>query len=107
MKIKEYNSFVGKAIAKIRTNRGYTQEDFAKLCGLERSIIANIETGRQALMAQQLAQIVNALELKSYSMFFPRAPYDLLLQYKKYPLHGSAPLSQRERDCVLQVIADV
>ncbi len=52
---------LGRRIAEARKQAGLTQEDLAKVLGLSRSSVANIETGRQELSATHLIAIGSAL----------------------------------------------
>lgn len=50
----DYDTQIGARIAQARKSMGLTQADLAKLMGLTRSSIANIEAGRQRVLAATL-----------------------------------------------------
>jgi len=56
-------SGLGTALRKIRRERDYTQEGFAKLLGISRSFLSEIETGRKNPSVQQLQDISMELQI--------------------------------------------
>ena len=50
---------LGCRLKKLRAERGYSQEQFAKLIDMDRSYYASIETGRRNVTLQNLAKIAN------------------------------------------------
>ena len=48
---------LGRRLKKLRAERGYSQEQFAKLIEMDRSYYATIETGRRNVTLQNLAKI--------------------------------------------------
>lgn len=55
---------VGDGIQQIRKARGLTQAELAKLVGVERTSITNIEKGRQRLGLDLLDKIATALGMR-------------------------------------------
>ena len=55
------NNGLGKTIKALRRMRGYTQLELARLSGMERTSITNIERGNQTLNVQTVNAIANAL----------------------------------------------
>jgi len=85
--INEIYEMFGRRLAAVRDSSGMTQTDLAKLIGLSRASIANIEAGRQKIMLHQLLAMTRALKLRSPSELIPTdlvlgeartAPADLL-----------------------------
>lgn len=56
-------SFVGQRIRLMRNRAGYSQEAFAKVCGLDRTYIAGVELGRRNISIENLNRIAEALDL--------------------------------------------
>ena len=56
---------VGQRIAKLRKSKGFSQDQFAELAGLDRAHLYRIETGKQASMTiKTLKLIADALEVR-------------------------------------------
>jgi DNA-binding XRE family transcriptional regulator len=63
-----YVSF-GVAVRNLRTKAGMTQEDLAKLIGLSRASIANIECGRQQVLLGDIYEYAEAFGVSPRSIF--------------------------------------
>jgi transcriptional regulator with XRE-family HTH domain len=48
---------VGNRVAKLRIEKGFTQEQFAKMTGLNRGHLYRIETGQQSITLKTLKSI--------------------------------------------------
>lgn len=59
----------GKAIRKLRIERGISQEDFAELCELHRTYISDIELGKRNVSLENIARIANALDMPISELF--------------------------------------
>jgi len=53
---------IGKRLAILRKQRGYSQEELAKLIDLTRSSLAQIETGNRQVSAEEIWKFAQALE---------------------------------------------
>jgi len=53
---------LGKAIRSLRTNLGYSQEEFAGACGLHRTYFGAVERGERNISLQNIVKIATALE---------------------------------------------
>ena len=62
-------SLVGKEIRKLRNQKGYSQEAFSKVCGLDRTYIANVELGKRNISIVNLHKIAAALEVSLSELF--------------------------------------
>ena len=64
---------LGKAIRKLRSNEGYSQEAFADAVGIDRSYLGGIERGEHNLALMNLIKIASALNI---------SPSELLIHAK-------------------------
>ena len=62
---------VGKLIASRRRQLGQKQDDIAKLAGVSRASLANIEVGRQRVLLHQLYNIARALQFDGPQPLLP------------------------------------
>lgn len=56
-------SLIGQRIRMMRNREGYSQESFAKVCGLDRTYIAGVELGKRNISIENLNKIAEALNL--------------------------------------------
>lgn len=54
---------VGQEIRKVRHERGLTQERLAELCGVDRTLLVAVESGRRGLLYERLFDIADALNV--------------------------------------------
>ena len=59
----------GQRVRELRKERGYSQEQFADLAGLDRSYMGHIERGEKNITLLKIYQISNALKLPPQSLF--------------------------------------
>jgi transcriptional regulator with XRE-family HTH domain len=59
----------GTNLRKYRTERGYSQEKFAELCGLHRTYISDIECFQRNVSLINVQKISDALGVETYKMF--------------------------------------
>lgn len=62
-KDKQYLIKLGDNIRKIRSQRGYSQEEFAELAGFSRSYYTEIETGKRNISVLNLVKIIETLKV--------------------------------------------
>ncbi len=84
-KVEGFYRDIGRAIQRIREERGLTQEALAGLVSLTRTSVTNIEKGRQRFLVHTLVDFASALgvqpsELIPVAVLSPEAPLDDLLQ---------------------------
>ena len=60
---------LGGQIRRLRRARGYSQEDFAEMAGLDRAYCGGIERGERNIAALNLIKIANALEVEVGELF--------------------------------------
>lgn len=59
----ELQVLVGKRIRSLREKRGWSQEEFADICGLHRTYMGSVERGERNLTLNSLHTIARALKL--------------------------------------------
>jgi len=59
----------GKAVRRLRSERGFSQEGFADHCGLHRTYMGSIERGEKSVSIEIAAKIAKGLELKTGKLF--------------------------------------
>jgi len=63
-KDKQYLIEIGTNIRNMRTQRGYSQEEFAEVAGFSRSYYTEIETGKRNISVLNLIKIIKALKIE-------------------------------------------
>lgn len=63
-KITKKEQALGKAIARVRNNKGMTQEELAVKTHLTQTFISLLETGQRKASMKTLEKIANALKIK-------------------------------------------
>ena len=59
----------GKAVRKLRSERGISQEDFAELCDLHRTYISDVELGKRNVSLENIGKIAKALNMSLSELF--------------------------------------
>lgn len=59
----------GKAVRRQRNKLGVSQEEFADLCGLDRTYIGGIERGERNVALRNIERIAIALKLSMSQLF--------------------------------------
>ena len=68
--IEEIKKKTGDRIKELRTKKlGISQEDFARLLGVDRTYLSRIESGKQNITVNTLNEICNNLQI-SFKDFF-------------------------------------
>jgi transcriptional regulator with XRE-family HTH domain len=60
---------IGNKIRKLRHQRNFSQEQFANLCGLDRTYIACIEQGKRNVSIINIEKIAKAFEISLSELF--------------------------------------
>ena len=63
------NIAFGKRVAELRRNAGYSQEQFAFKCELDRTYVGAIERGEKSPTLNTIVKIVNALGISKSELF--------------------------------------
>ena len=56
----------GANLRKLRTEKGFSQEKFAELCGLHRTYISDIECFQRNVSLENIQKIAEALQIPAY-----------------------------------------
>ncbi len=67
--LMDIKSKIGNQIRRLRHLRNLSQEQFANLCGLDRTYIAGIEQGKRNVSIVNLEKIAAALEISLSELF--------------------------------------
>lgn len=59
----------GKAVRKLRSDRGISQEEFAELCRLHRTYISDVELGKRNVSLENIGRIAEALNITLSELF--------------------------------------
>ena len=59
----------GRAVRKRRERRGYSQEEFADVCGLHRTYMGGIERGERNVSLVNLEKIARAFKISLSDLF--------------------------------------
>ncbi len=59
----------GRAVRQVRKNRGFSQEAFADLCGIDRYYMGCVERGESNLALVNIEKIVRALNMPLSEFF--------------------------------------
>ena len=68
MKTSENIAF-GRRVAELRRSAGYSQEQFAFKCNVDRTYIGTIERGEKSPTLNTIAKIANALGITKSELF--------------------------------------
>lgn len=60
---------LGQRVRQLRRERGLSQEDFACLCGLDRTYISSLERGHRNVSLKNIAVIAMALQISLSELF--------------------------------------
>lgn len=60
---------IGKRIKQLREYRGYSQESFANVCGLNRTYLSGIESGKRNVSIENIEKIANGLDVDIVELF--------------------------------------
>lgn len=63
----------GRHVRKLREGRGYSQEEFADLCNLDRSYIGGVERGERNVSLVNIIRISSGLQITAAELFAPFA----------------------------------
>jgi transcriptional regulator with XRE-family HTH domain len=60
---------LGRRIKELRSERGWSQEEFAEVCGVHRTYMGHIERGEKNLSFGSLVRVANALGISLSELF--------------------------------------
>ena len=67
----DVSKFFAERLIKLRNERGYTQEEFAELCDLDRTYIGRLENLKRNPTLPVLAKIAKALNMELWQLLKP------------------------------------
>lgn len=67
----DIRKLVGANVARLRKERGYTQEQFSEIAGIAQSYLSQIENGHINLTLLGVNDIVQALKVAPEALFMP------------------------------------
>lgn len=65
---------LGQEIRRLRTSQGYSQEDFAKVSGLDRTYISDVEQGKRNVSIESIEKIARGLNITLPELFSSNRP---------------------------------
>jgi transcriptional regulator with XRE-family HTH domain len=88
---------IGAVIKARRKTLGLKQEALAKLLGISRGSLANVETGRQNVLVHQLYRLATALELSPFDLLPQRMADNARSDSPELPLPSDLKAQQKEQ----------
>jgi transcriptional regulator with XRE-family HTH domain len=79
---------VGRRIAELRADLGFTQEQLAERLGMDTNNLQRIELGRQNLTIRTLARLATHLDVRVRDLFDP--PRSRVVRKGRPPSRGTA-----------------
>lgn len=67
-KAKALNKLIALNLLRLRTQRGWTQEEFAEMCGLHRTYIGAVERAERNITINTLQKIADALGVEAIQL---------------------------------------
>ena len=60
---------LGTRIRELRTSKGYSQESFSRVSGIDRTYIASVEAGKRNISLENIVKIANSLNVSLVELF--------------------------------------
>jgi transcriptional regulator with XRE-family HTH domain len=60
---------LGRRIRELRSKRGWTQEQFAGICGIHRTYLGHVERGEKNVSLSTVLRVANALGIRVTALF--------------------------------------
>src|SRR5580658_10270452 len=67
--VDELLKSLGQRIRELRVQRGWSQEEFAEVCGVHRTYMGHLERGEKNVSFSSLARVAGALSLPISELF--------------------------------------
>lgn len=100
----------GERLKQYRMARGYSQEKFAMVSGLDRTYIAGIESGKRNITIENAKKIADALSISLADLFDFTKPihqnFIVTVNGENFILEASKELTRKEKD-EIEIIADL
>lgn len=93
---------LGERLKQYRMARGYSQEKFAAVCGLDRTYIAGIESGKRNITIENVQKLADALKISIAELFDFTMPihknFIVTINGENFILESSKELTQEMKD---------
>lgn len=100
---------LGQEIRRLRTSQGYSQEDFARVSGIDRTYISDVEQGKRNISLENIEKISKALNVTLPELFSFSRPIQktiiLTVNGEQFILESNKELTPEIKDN-LEAIAD-
>ncbi len=100
---------LGQEIRRLRTSQSYSQEDFAKLSGIDRTYISDVEQGKRNVSIDNIEKIAKALNVTLPELFSFNRPIQktiiLTVNGEEFILESNKELTRDIKDHI-EAIAD-
>lgn len=95
---------IGKRIRNIRNSKGYSQETFSQVCGLDRTYIAGVEAGKRNISLENLYKIAQGFNMSLAELCDYEAPIkkNIILM-----INGDPFLLQSDKDITSQIAEEL
>lgn len=92
----------GQRLRQYRTAKGYSQEKFAHICGMDRTYIAGIESGKRNISIENANRLARALNVSVFELFDFTKPvhqnFIITINGESFILESSKELTQEIKD---------
>jgi transcriptional regulator with XRE-family HTH domain len=88
---------IGAVIKSRRKTLEMKQETLARMLGISRGSLANVETGRQSILVHQLYKFAVALQLKPVDLLPQPSPDHLRTERTELPLPSGLKAQEKEQ----------
>lgn len=100
---------LGQEIRRLRTSQGYSQEDFARVSGIDRTYISDVEQGKRNVSIENIEKIAKALNITLLELFSFNRPIQktiiLTVNGEEFILESNKELTRDIKDHI-EAIAD-
>lgn len=100
---------LGQEIRRLRTSQGYSQEDFARVSGIDRTYISDVEQGKRNISIDNIEKIAKALNITLPELFSFNRPIQktiiLTVNGEEFILESNKELTRDIKDHI-EAIAD-
>ena len=93
---------IGKRLAQVRKERGYTQDKLGELTGLSEKTISAAENGHKALRPENIIKICDCLSITADYLLYGDSPLlSSMVEYKEI-----TQLTSKQRAALSKIIED-
>lgn len=91
---------LGQEIRRLRTSQGYSQEDFAKLSGIDRTYISDVEQGKRNISIDNIEKIAKALNITLPELFSFNRPIQKTVILK---INGEEFILESDKELTMEI----